>query len=95
MKCGPLQVFLVLKISVWPAQWLEFDMPDVHQCQNKIQFNQHFRCFSAALSAWSEWTRCGPICGTGTGKRQHTQCCDTAGGKNQANAQSGNDFDIF
>ena len=29
MNCGPLQVFLVLKISVQPAQWFEFDMPDI------------------------------------------------------------------
>jgi len=24
---GPMQVFLVLKIIVQPAQWFEFDMP--------------------------------------------------------------------
>jgi len=29
INCGPLQVFLVLKISVRPAQWFEFDMPGI------------------------------------------------------------------
>ena len=26
-NCGPLTVFLPLKLIVWPAHWSEFDMP--------------------------------------------------------------------